>query len=54
MQYNLIKEYHGKSTKFGGCRMLYEDYNGKIYTSKEVDLMSLLEVEDYKLHIYEK
>jgi len=34
--------------------MLFEDSKSKIYTSKDVDLMSALEVEEYNLHVYEE
>lgn len=34
--------------------MLFEDINHKIYSSEDVDLMSMLEIEDRKLHLYEE
>ena len=34
--------------------MLFEDYKFKLYTSEEVNLMSFLEIEEYKLHVYTK
>jgi len=33
--------------------MLFEDCNFKIYTFKEVNFMSALEIEECKLHVYD-
>jgi len=34
--------------------MLFEDNNGKILTSEEVDNLSNWEIDDRKLHVYEE
>jgi hypothetical protein len=34
-------------------KMLFEDEDGRLLTSEEVDDLSIWEIEDRKLHVYE-
>ena len=38
----------------GGSKMYFEDSDKKVYSSDEVDRMSVLEIEECGLHVYEE